>query len=247
MLALTGTALTTVLAGCDDISEAEEPTDSADPTENSPTDTVDSTAPGTDPGTSTPGSGEPLKNGSFESDWAAWSIGRYLPDDPNRESGRKVASEAGVTTRYATDGTSACRLFIDGSQDDGTLWVQQAVDLTDAEYLAVDYRVSESFNEIRNAAVYTGPVPEEPLTETDFDTEQSLEGHDREGSKTFTDDVAHDGPGLVAVGFSIIWETGAEAFLDHVRLTSDPPEPITPEGTPESDSPGLSTPEGTPE
>jgi hypothetical protein len=238
MLALTGTALTALVAGCDDVSNSGTPTETQrtsagdDPTD-SPAPSVPATeTPTPDPvtETSTPGSdpGESLENGSFEADWIAWTIGRHLPDDPNRPPGRKVASEAGVSTRHATDGTRACRLYIDGKQDDGTVWVQQSVDLSDAEYLAVDYRVSESINEIRIAATYTGPVPDEPLTETDFDTERPLEGHDRPGWKTFTYEVTHDGPGLVAVGFTIVWETGAEVFLDDVRLTTDPPTTVTP-------------------
>lgn len=198
--------MASVLAGCDG-------TDSAGPTETEPSD-PDGT----------------LVNGSFEEDWAGWSIGRHLPDDPNRPPGRKVASEVGVTTKRATDGTKACRLFIDGKQDDGTVWVQQPVDLSGTEYLAVDYRVSESFNEIRIAATYTGPVPDEPLTEQDFDTERPLEGHERSGWKTFAYDVTHDGRGLVAVGFTIVWETGAEVVLDNIRLTSDPPDTITSAG-----------------
>jgi hypothetical protein len=267
MLTLTGTALAAALSGCSAFGSGDgaetltgagtdpsagTPTDSPTPT-TSPTDvhtptptdvhtptptddhTPTETATPTESGPDVPSA---LVNGSFEDDWAAWTVGRHLPEDPNREGDREVASAAGVTTETATDGTTACRLFIDGSQDDGTVWVQQPVDLTDYAYLAVDYEVSTSFNQIRNAAVYAGPRPDDPLTETDFDTEQSLEGHDAEGWKTLTYDVDHDGPGLVAVGFSVVWETEIAARLDNVRLSADEPSTITPSPSTETDDEG---------
>jgi len=248
MLALTGTALSTALTGCgvlanggDDGTPTNAPdsgtdtaTPTADPTEVPPTatDTPSPTEEGTQTATPTPEAPADLRNGSFEDDWAAWTVGRDLPTDPNRPGDRAVGSDVGVTTRKSTDGETACRLFIDGSQDDGTVWVQQPVDLSEYDYIAVDYVVSNSFNEIGQPAVYTGPEPSEPLTEQDFDTSKSLEGHSGSGWKTFTYEVDHDGPGLVAVGFSIVWETGYRTFMDNVRLSADEPATITPEPTP---------------
>jgi hypothetical protein len=227
-LALIGTTVATSLAGCPGLGnsgDGETPTETPDggtptPTEPDPTPTQTPTVPAA------------TVNGSFEDGWTGWAVGRDLPADPNYETERPVASEAAISTRAATDGIAACRLFIDGSQDDGTVWVQQPVDLTGYTHLAVDYRVSDSFNEIRKPAVYAGPQPDEGLEEADFDTSKSLEGHDAPGWKTFTYDVQHDGPGLLAVGFSIVWETGADAFLDNARLSADPPETVTPEATP---------------
>lgn len=222
MLGLVGSALAIPLAGC---SGDGSPGNGDTPTGTEPTDT------GTPTSSPTPSTPDSLANASFESGWSGWTVGQHLPTDPNYESTRPVAWSAGVTTEDATDGLASCRLFIDGSQDDGTVWVQQPVDLSAYDFLAVDYRVSDSFNEIRKAAAYAGPVPEEDLTEQDFDTSQSLEGHDRPGWKTFTYEVSHDGPGLVAVGFSIVWETGAHALLDDVRLSSEQPTTITPAET----------------
>jgi len=238
LLTLSGTALATTLAGCAGLGDGG---DAGTPTGDPPT-TGDPTDGGTTPGDD----GEPqvagdLRNGSFEDGWAHWTVGRHLPDDPNREGDRAVASSHGVTTRNASDGVTACRLFIDGSQDDGTVWVAQPVDLSAHDYLAVDYVVSDSFNHIRNAAVYAGPEPDAPLVETDFDTSNSLEGHDGRGWKTFTYELDHDGPGIVAVGFSIVWETGANALLDDVRLTSDSPETVTPPTSTPDDGDGAGT------
>jgi|GEM_PF-878661 len=239
MLALTGTALSTALAGCGALADSgdDTPTDDSGDGTPTPTDPSDPTATPTDGGTptDTPGAPSELTNGSFEDDWAAWSVGRDLPTDPNRPGDRAVGSDLGVTTRRSSDGETACRLFIDGSQDDGTVWVQQPVDLSAYDYLAVDYWVSDSFNEIGQPAVYTGPEPDEPLVETDFDTSRSLEGHSGKGWKTFTYEVDHDGPGIVATGFSIVWETGYRTFMDNVRLSAEEPETTTPEPIPTDD------------
>lgn len=231
MLAVTGSALATALAGCsaDDGSgtESDQPTDTP---RRSPTDSPILTP--TDESPDTPRSpGSDLVNGSFEDDWAGWMIGRHLPEDPNREGTQSVASEVGVTTEDASDGRTSCRIFIDGSQDDGTVWVQQPVDLSEYNHLAVDYLVSGSFNEILQAAVYTGPDPDGSLVEREFDRSNSLAGHAAQGWKTFIYEVTHDGPGVVAVGLNIVWETGAASRLDNVRLTIDEPSTITPSET----------------
>jgi len=142
MLALTGTALSTALAGCGALADSgdDTPTDDSGDGTPTPTDPSDPTATPTDGGTptDTPGAPSELTNGSFEDDWAAWSVGRDLPTDPNRPGDRAVGSDLGVTTRRSSDGETACRLFIDGSQDDGTVWVQQPVDLSAYDYLAAN-------------------------------------------------------------------------------------------------------------
>ena len=239
LLAMSGTALTTAIAGCSALgSDDSDPTDT--PTET-PTNTTnpEETSDPTE-GTTDPQVPADLQNGSFEDDWTAWEIGRDLPADPNGDTARSVASEVAITTRNVlgrgrtgptTDGVTSLRLFIDGSQDDGTVWVQQPVDLSDYDYLAVDYRVSTSFNEIMQSAVYAGPAVEGGLSEADFDRSNSLSGHDAEGWKTFVYEVDHDGPGIVAVGTNIVWETGAAALLDNVRLTSSEPDRTTPTPT----------------
>lgn len=225
-LALIGTALSTSIAGCGSLAND----DGADGPTETPTDTPTETDPGPDP-TPTPTVPTEVVNGSFEDGWSAWTVGQDLPTDPNYSSERPVAFSAGITTRVATDGMSACQIVIDGSQDDGTVWVQQPVDLSGYDYLAVDYQVSDSFNNIRKAAAYTGPEPDGDLVETDFDTSQALEGHEKPGWKTMTFDVDHDGPGLVAVGYSIVWETTARTMLDNVRLTAGEPDRVTPDGS----------------
>jgi len=208
---LAGTAVTAALvAGCSG-SDAS-PAESDDPTDTPGSD------PTTEPPTTEPPTTEPmtLANGSFESGLDGWTIGKDLPEKPGEED-EKVDSSVELTGEQASDGESALRIFIDGSADDGTVWVQQEVDLSEVSTLAVDgYSEQNSFNTVLQVATYTGPVPEDGLVETDFDREHSLWDH--EGWKSYEYDVSHDGTGLVAVGLNIIWETGAVGILDNVRL-----------------------------
>lgn len=189
-----------------------EPT--ASPTTNT---TVRGTtdAEGTTAGT--PGTPAALTNPSFESDLDGWTVGTHLPEDPNETTGTVDAS-AETTDRAASDGERALSLYVEGTQDDGTIWVQQPVDLSGVSTLSVDYEVTESFNVRSKAAVYAGPAPEDALVEADFDTSNAIDGHDASGWKTFEYDVSHDGVGVVAVGVTVVWETEITNRLDAVRL-----------------------------
>lgn len=212
----TGT-LTALLAGC----TGDDPAD-ASPTDGSPTGTPTrdpgdelgspTTAPPTEdrPGTRPDEGLGRLADPGFEDDLSGWVVGRDLPDRL-APGGADVA----VTDRRAAAGERALALTLDGSHDDGTVWVQQHVDLSGVEELAVEvYSPDPSFNEVLQVAAYTGP--DRDLTERDFDRSEQVRAH--EGWRTCTYDVVHDGPGLVAVGLNIVWETTATGLLDAVRL-----------------------------
>lgn len=200
----------------------ESPTDSPEPSETptpEPTGDLTPTPTPIENGTPTPAPGAELKNNSFENGLQGWTVGRDLPADPGNPD-RKVGSEADVTAHESSQGYQSIEFFLDGSADDGTIWVQQPIDLTGVETLAVDgYVEKESFNTIAQVAVYTGPDPDRDLVEADFNRDNATEDHD--GWKTYEYDVTHDGPGLVAVGINIVWETGVRRQLDNVRLLAE--------------------------
>lgn len=158
-----------------------------------------------------------MNNGSFEEGLTRWRTGRALPTDPNADGSVPVDSDVWVTDDQASDGERSLALFVDGRQAEGTLWVEQPTDLTDAETLAVDYySEQESFNTVTKAAVYAGPVPDQSLTAAAFDTTRPVEDH--AGWQTYEYDVDQDGLGLVAVGITVAWETEVTRYLDNVRL-----------------------------
>jgi len=228
---LAGTAsAAALLAGC--ASSGESPPNTDDPTTDDPSRDPTTEPPTTEPPTTEPPTTEPpttepptteppsdgaaLVNGSFESNLEGWTKGKDLPADPNNPD-QKVDSEIKVTTDRASEGDTGLFGFLDGSADDGTIWVQQEADLSEVSTLKVDgYSEQESFNTVLQVATYAGPVPEDGLVERDFDRSNSLWDH--EGWKTYEYDVDHDGEGLIAVGLNIVWETNAAGVLDNVRL-----------------------------
>lgn len=119
----------------------------------------------------------------------------------------------------AAHGRQSVAITIDGSQDDGTAWVQQPVDLADVGTLSVAvYSPRESFNTLRKVAAYAGPMSEKgALSEAEFDTDEAVEDHS--GWKTYTYPVGYDGEGLVAVGVSVVWETTVTRHVDDVELS----------------------------
>ncbi|MFW6017938.1 MAG: hypothetical protein ACOCPX_03885 [Halapricum sp.] len=223
---LAGTAsVAAILAGCSGGDTTPETTD--DPTDTPGSDPTTTDPPTTEPPTTEPPTTEPptteppdesaaLVNGSFESGLDGWTVGKDLPEKPG-ESDEKVDSDVEVVSSQASDGESALEIFIDGSADDGTVWVQQEADLSEVSTLKVDgYSEQNSFNTVLEVSTYTGPVPEDGLVEADFTTDPSLWDH--EGWKTYEYDVDHEGTGLVAVGLNIVWETSAAGILDNIRL-----------------------------
>jgi hypothetical protein len=197
-------------------------TDTATTTTTRGTDTTATTTERTTDTTTTTTTVDPtttLVNGSFEDNFQGWTMGRDLPTDPN--TGNPVDSELAVSTRAASDGMWALQCSIDGGQDDGTVWVQQSVDLSAVSTLAVDYLTTEGgANTITKAAVYAGPPPgtEATLTEADFDVSEPLQREDGGDWQTFEYDVEADGEGVVAVGVTVVWESEVTAFVDDVRL-----------------------------
>ena len=214
-LAATGTTAFLALAGCRDDDSAGTTSVTSPGNGTSP---AGSTTPGT---TTTEPPEDGLTNGSFEAGLDGWQVGTDLPTDPN--TGDPVATDATVERGgaggrpAASDGDRLLALFIDGLQDDGTIWVQQQVDLRPFDTLAVDvHSEMESANTVTKVAAYAGALPDTPLVETAVDTSRPADAH--EGWGTFEYDTSPEPQGLVAVGISVVWETEVTKFLDRVRL-----------------------------
>lgn len=166
------------------------------------------------------GSNDALENASFEDGVTGWTVGKDLPPEPGEDTG---TVDHGVTTvdGNAADGDSAVQFYVSGIADDGTIWVEQTVDLS--SIAAVDvavYSRQESFNDISHVAFFAGEKPDDGLVEADFDREQNVEDH--AGWKTYrysVDDVA--GTATLAVGMTVIWETEVRRLFDDVRLVDD--------------------------
>jgi hypothetical protein len=213
-LAALGATATGLVAGCATSTGPGEDS-TADPGETTTGPTTGTTAP-TDTSTTRPAPGDRLVNPSFEDGLAGWTVGRDLPDRPG-ESDRPVDSAVQTTTARAHDGAQSLELRIDGSADDGTVWVAQPVDFAGVDGVQVHgYSEAATFNVLARLAVYAGPTPEDGLREALFDTSEQTGDH--AGWKRYDYDVEFSGTGLLAVGTSVVWETTVTRLLDDVRL-----------------------------
>lgn len=200
-----GGALTAGLAGCTQL------TDGSDEEPENATENGDETP---ENGTADPA---PLANPSFEDELADWTVGEDLPSSPG-ESDETVGHDASTTTADASDGERCLELYVEGVADDGTIWVEQSVDLTDVERVTVDvYSRMNSANRMSQVAFFAGERPDDGLAEEDFDRQKDVEDHS--GWKTYSYSVAElEGAVTVAVGLNVVWETDITRRFDNVRL-----------------------------
>ncbi|MEF8973581.1 MAG: hypothetical protein V5A15_01720 [Haloarcula sp.] len=212
-----GAAMTASLAGCS--ADGNDTPDSTPTGTQTTTPTLTPTDSSTPNPTRTPTPRPGLTNPSFEDGLAGWTVGRDLPEDPN-DPGTPVASTVEASSAQASVGSQSVRMELDGSADDGTVWVGQGADFGDVDTLRVDcYSEEATFNILAELAVYTGPMPEGGLSEADFDTSEQTGDH--AGWKTYEYPIEFTGTGVVAVGMNVVWETTVERFFDEVRLVAD--------------------------
>lgn len=205
-----GSALTAGIAGCSTIG-SDDDSDGG----NASDDEGDGNPSDGDPSDGTEGAD--LVNGSFEDGLDGWTIGTDLPPVPGEESGT-VDHGVSVRNGEAADGDAAVEFYVSGVADDGTIWVEQAVDLSDATAVELAaYSEQQSFNEIAKVAFFAGEKPDGGLEEADFDRDEHVEDH--EGWKTYSYEVAEiDETVTLAVGMNVIWETEVRRLFDDVRL-----------------------------
>lgn len=203
MLATSGTVAG--FAGCSTLDDAL-PEENDNSTDNNPDET----------GGTSEGPAE-LQNPSFEDGLTGWTVGTDLPMRPG-EDDEKVNHEAEVRSQEAADGEQSMYFFLEGTADDGTVWVEQEVDFTGVDEATVDvYSEQESFNIITQVAFFAGMKPDTGLQEADFDRDEDVQDH--EGWKTYTYDVSGiEGVATLAVGMNIVWETGYGTFFDNIAL-----------------------------
>ena len=165
-------------------------------------------------------------NDSFETGLAAWTQGADVPEDPNNP-GQPVAWSIAQSTDQAIDGQYSARFFLDGSQDDGTIWLVREFDVTAGRTYGVTLRFalwseSESFNTLAKVAVYAGG--EAPDAEADFNVD--MVANEVTGWKTYTYvvDATATGNGKIRVAFGIsaVFETEMTYYIDDVEIQIAP-------------------------
>lgn len=158
----------------------------------------------------------------FEEGFGGWIAGADMPLDPNNP-GQTVAWSITRVTNLSKSGQYSLKLFIDGRQDDGTIWIGRKVSLAEGRTVRVKvsfelYSESESFNTIAAVCAYIGL--KEPLREDDFIVLGPA--NIIEGWKTYTYE-AELNTGLnseawVAIGISVRWETLMTYYIDNIEI-----------------------------
>lgn len=158
---------------------------------------------------------------SFEGE-AGWSVGRDVPSDPN--TGERIDANASVSSLMARTGLRSMMLEIDGRQDDGTIWIETAVQLPDrrtrrARLVFFVYSEAESFNVLANVVGFLGTGA--PSKDSDF--EVLGKANPRVGWNEFSMemDVNLDQGGelWVAVGITVAWESQLTYFIDDASVS----------------------------
>lgn len=164
---------------------------------------------------------------SFENSFGEWSTDADVPEDPNNP-GQPVEWHIKRVTNISHFGQYSLELFIDGRQDDGTIWIERRIALKKRSQVKVSfwlYNEQESFNTRAVVCVYVGA--ENPEVEGDFYVLGSADEVAGWKNYAYTAVVDADSRGefWVAVGISVRWETYLTYCLDDVEIEVFEPFP----------------------
>lgn len=96
----------------------------------------------------------------FEEGFTGWSRDSDVPQDPNNLR-NPVAWMITRSTERAVAGSASLRYYLDGRQDDGTIWIVRGISVEAEQTYDVSMRTdawssSESFNTIAHLVMYAG-------------------------------------------------------------------------------------------
>jgi len=158
----------------------------------------------------------------FEDGFGEWVADAEVPLDPNNP-GHLVEWNITHTTNVAHSGRYSLKLFVDGRQDDGTIWMERKIGVKRNSQIQVKvsfdfYSESESFNTIAGVCAYAGV--RNPEAEEDF----VVLGPANEvaGWKKYTYATALNTGSSeelwIAVGITVRWETPMTYYVDDVEI-----------------------------
>lgn len=158
----------------------------------------------------------------FEEGFGDWFADADVPLDPNNP-GHYVEWSITRSTDVASSGQYSLKFFINGLQDDGTIWIERRILVREGAQVEVSisfdfYSDSESFNTIAVVCAYAGA--REPRFEEDFTVignANEVKGWKRY-DYTVKVNAGSSGEIWVALGISVRWETYMAYFIDNVEV-----------------------------
>ena len=160
-------------------------------------------------------------NEGFEQNFGGWGKDAQVPLDPNNP-GHSVAWDVSRVTSLSHSGQYSAEFYIDGRQDDGTVWIEKKLFVENNSQVQVEvsfefYSEQESFNVIAGVCAYAGVS--DPEDEADF----TVLGPANEvaGWKYYLYSATFQtgAPEMwVALGITVLWETEMTYYVDDVTV-----------------------------
>jgi len=158
----------------------------------------------------------------FEGGFGEWVADADVPPDPNNLD-QTVEWNITRTVGVSYSGQYATKMFINGGQDDGTLWIERRIVTSRNSQVKVTvsfwlYSEEESFNTIAAVVGYAGA--RNPEAESDFEVlgvANQVAGWLQYRFETAVD-TGSNGETWVALGISVRWETVMTYYFDDVEI-----------------------------
>lgn len=157
---------------------------------------------------------------SFENGMGAWVADADVPEDPNNP-GQPVEWRIRHMENFSHSGQFSLELFIDGRQDDGTIWIETKIEPRKRSQVKVSfwlYSEEQSFNTLAAICTYVGA--KNPEAEDDFyvlGAANEVAGWKKYEYSAVLD-PSQSGEGWIAVGISVRWEAYLTYYIDDVEV-----------------------------
>ncbi|MBS3815258.1 MAG: hypothetical protein KGY45_01695 [Hadesarchaea archaeon] len=162
------------------------------------------------------------ENIDFEENLGGWVKDSDVPIDPNND--QPVSWSISRVSSLAKSGDYSLEYYIDGSQDDGTIWVEKRIKTEGVSSAEIEvsfdfYSESESFNVIAKVVSYAGIS--NPETEEDFTTLDPANqvGGWKNYSHSQKLSVIENEEVWIGVGITVAWETEMYYNIDNLRVS----------------------------
>jgi hypothetical protein len=161
----------------------------------------------------------------FENHFGNWTIGSQVPEDPNNP-GHSVEWLVERSSNQSFSGKNSVLFWIDGRQDDGTIWITRKLTLEPNSEKSVNisfqlWSGEESFNTL---AAVVGYIDEnKPQAENDFQVVGAANQVSGWKAYSLSNEIVTNNTGevYVALGISVRWETELIYFADSVEIKID--------------------------
>ncbi len=156
----------------------------------------------------------------FEAGLKDWAKGSDVPPDPN--SRKPVAWAIDLAQEQVAGGNWSTRWFLDGRQDDGTIWLMRTLAVPKNRPLSMTISLqlwspSQSANTRAYVVAYAGVLM--PVEEAEFTYREPADKKAGWQRYSFTIPIMRTaGEIWIAFGISVAWETLLEYFMDDVRI-----------------------------